>query len=117
MNLLEPEDFTAYSDKDLQDLMRITQQTLDHYSRILHSSTINAGYKHSIYYCYKQTEIDLEDVKKEIERRKRPVLMAPEAIVTDSIKIELQESPLTQSPVHTLSESNEPGQMAESSKE
>lgn len=99
MEPLPPEDFTAYSEKDLQDLMRITQQTLDHYSRILHNSTVNAGYKHSVYYCYQQTEIDLEDVKKEIERRKRPVLMSSaQAPPAEDVKIEVQESPFTQGP-------------------
>jgi hypothetical protein len=118
MNPLPAEDFTPYSDKDLQDLMRITQQTLDHYSRMLHSTTVNPGYKHSIRFCYTQTEKDLEDIKREVERRRRPVLMAAEAQAAD-VKIELQESPLTQSPKESLnvkSDSETPvntGQMAE----
>lgn len=66
---LDVEDLSQYSDKDLRDLLQIHEQTLSHYEMMLKKDLKN-GDKLSVELLMKYLLADMEEVKKEIQKRK-----------------------------------------------
>jgi hypothetical protein len=66
----EHEDYSSYSLKELEQYLKLCETTYDHYFSILKKSKEDSG----IFYTYKAhleiMLVDIEDVKKEIEKRK-----------------------------------------------
>lgn len=69
MTTLEPEDYTQYTDKDLQALKEIHEQTLKHYDEMLKRELKN-GDRFAVELSRKYLEEYYDALLKEIERRK-----------------------------------------------
>ena len=69
MTTLEPEDYTQYSDKDLQGLKEIHETTLAHYDEMLKRELKN-GDRFAVELSRKYLDEYYQALLKEIQRRK-----------------------------------------------
>ena len=66
---LPKEDYTQYSDKDLQDLMTMHENVMAHYEMMLKQNLKN-GDRFSVELHMKYLKEDMVDLQKEIQQRK-----------------------------------------------
>ncbi len=69
---IDPEDLSAYSLKDLQQLLEINRQTLDYYNKMLENKDgkLSEDNRKAIEMCKLQIQTDMTAIEVEIAKRK-----------------------------------------------
>jgi hypothetical protein len=69
---IDPEDLSAYSLKDLQQLLEINRQTLDYYNKMLEDKDgkLSEDNRKAIEMCKLQIQTDMTAIEVEIEKKK-----------------------------------------------
>ncbi len=67
--LVDPEDLSAYSVKELKQLLEINKQTLDYYNKLLEDTKLSEDERRALTLCKQQIEADMESVNYEIKKR------------------------------------------------
>ena len=69
---IEDDDLSSYTLTDLEQLLEINKKVLEHYKKILedHKDKLDHSYFIGTRMCKEQTEIDIQNIEKEIVERK-----------------------------------------------
>jgi hypothetical protein len=67
---MEDEELATYSLKELQQLKQMTEQSLDHYVKMLKINSLKEGDKVALELCMKETLADIILLNKHIENKK-----------------------------------------------
>jgi hypothetical protein len=70
---IESQDFSSYTLTDLEQLLEINKKVLEHYQKILedHKDKLDHSYFIGTRMCMEQTQIDIQEIEKEISERKK----------------------------------------------
>jgi predicted transcriptional regulator len=68
---IDPEDLSAYSLKDLQQLLEINKQTLDYYLKMLENEELSEDNRKAIEMCKFQILTDITEIEIEIVKKKQ----------------------------------------------
>jgi hypothetical protein len=68
---IDPEDLSAYSLKDLHQLLEINKQTLDYYLKMLETGKLSEDNHKTIEMCKLQIQTDMTAIEIEIVKKKQ----------------------------------------------
>ena len=67
--LVDPEDLSAYSVKELKQLLEINKQTLDYYNKLLEDTKLSEDERKALTMCKQQIEADIDGVLNDLKKR------------------------------------------------